>query len=79
MLLRAQAPAINDVANQIERLAFHRVEEIDQHFRIAAARAQMDIRYPDRAVFTLGLETAGFRQIQPGRHTAHFNGLHCPD
>jgi len=42
-------PAIDDVADQIHRLAVGAVEEIDQQFGGAASSAQMDIADPDRA------------------------------
>ena len=45
-----QAPAVDDVADQIQRVAVDVVEEIDQHVGVAAARAQVDVGNPDRAV-----------------------------
>ena len=39
----AQPPAIDDVTDQIERLAFDRTEKVDQHFGVAAAGAEMNV------------------------------------
>ncbi len=44
-----QSPPVDDVADQVDRLAIGVVEEIDQQFGIAALGAQMDIRNPYRA------------------------------
>jgi hypothetical protein len=43
------APAVDDVADQIHGFAVGMVEKVDQHLRVAAARAQMDVGNPDRA------------------------------
>ncbi len=45
-----ESPAIDNVADQIERIAVDMVEKVDQHFDIAAARAEMHVADPDRAV-----------------------------
>jgi hypothetical protein len=42
-------PAVDDVADQIDGLAVGMVEEVDQHLRVAAARAEMNVRDPDSA------------------------------
>jgi hypothetical protein len=61
----AQPPAIDDIADQIERLTFVRTQEIEQQLGVAAARAQVDVGNPDRAQFALGPEPARFGQIKP--------------
>src|SRR3546814_10964586 len=43
-----QTPAVDDVAHQVHGVAVDAVEEIDQHPRIAAPRAQVNVRNPDR-------------------------------
>ena len=45
-----QSPPVDDVADQIHRVAVDMVEEVDQHLRVAAAGAEMDVADPDRAV-----------------------------
>ncbi len=45
-----QPPAIDDIADQIERVGFGVTQEIEKIFGFAAARAQMDIGYPDGAI-----------------------------
>ena len=45
-----EPPSVDDVADQIDGLAIDAVEEIDQHRRVAAARAQMDVGNPDGAI-----------------------------
>jgi hypothetical protein len=45
-----QAPAVDDVADQIECIAIGMLEKIHQHVRIAAGRTQMNVRNPDRAI-----------------------------
>ena len=45
-----QAPAVDDVAHEIHRVAAGMVEEIDQHLVVAAPSAEMDVADPDRAV-----------------------------
>ena len=45
----AQLPAVDDVAHQIQRLAFGGAQEFEQRARLAARRAQVQIRDPDRA------------------------------
>ena len=45
----AQLPAVDDVADQIERLALDRVEEVDQHVGVAAGRAEVGVGDPDGA------------------------------
>src|SRR3546814_2743550 len=43
-----QSPAVDDVAHQVKRVAFDQFQEIDKQLGIAAARAEMDVGYPDR-------------------------------
>ena len=38
-----QLPAVDDVADQIERVAVHVADEVEQQLGLAAARAQMDV------------------------------------
>src|SRR3546814_9883514 len=45
-----EAPAVDDVADQIERLAIDMVEEVDQQIGVASARAEMDVADPNRAI-----------------------------
>ncbi len=45
----AQLPAVNDVADQIERLALGRLQEIEQQIGVAAGGAEMRVRDPDGA------------------------------
>ena len=70
-----QPPAVNDVANQEQRIAFDRAQEIDQHRRIATARAEVNIRNPHRAVTPLGAKPPGIGQIEPFRNAAGRAGL----
>ena len=39
-----QPPAVHDVADQIQRLAVHLVQEVAQQLRLAAPRAEVDVR-----------------------------------
>src|SRR5690606_30010279 len=57
-----EPPAVDDVADQIHGVAIHAVEKIDQHLRVASARAKMDVRYPDRAIAT-ALAILPFREM----------------
>src|SRR3546814_20325789 len=43
-------PSVDDVADQIERLAIDMVEEVDQQIGVASARAEMDVADPNRAI-----------------------------
>ena len=43
-------PAVDDVTDEVERVAVAVVKEIDQEPAIAAARAEMDVRNPDRPI-----------------------------
>ena len=45
--LLLQSPAVNDIADQIERIAVDMIEKVDQQVGVAAARAEMDVRNPD--------------------------------
>src|SRR5271166_3887569 len=45
-----QPPAVDDVANQVDRLGFGFAEKIEEEFGLATARAEMHVRNPDRAV-----------------------------
>ena len=44
------APAIDDVADQIQILAFRVLQKVEQHLRLTAARAKMNVGNPDAAV-----------------------------
>ena len=44
-----EPPAVDDVADQVEMLALVPLQEIEQQFGLAAARAEMDVRQEDRA------------------------------
>src|SRR3546814_2072583 len=43
-------PAVDDVADQIERVRIDMIEKVDQQAIVAAARAEMDVGNPDRPV-----------------------------
>ncbi len=58
--LLLQPPAINDVADQVHRLAVGVVEEVDQQLGIAPLGAEVDIADPDRAI------GAAFRPLRLG-------------
>ncbi|MGF6656117.1 hypothetical protein OKW34_006707 [Paraburkholderia youngii] len=45
-----QLPAVDDVADQVQVLRFVVAQEVEQITGLAAARAEMDIREPDRAI-----------------------------
>ncbi|MDT4876339.1 hypothetical protein FQZ97_1117710 [compost metagenome] len=47
--LSSELPAVDDVAHQVERVALHALEEIQQWNRLAARRAQVQVRYPHGA------------------------------
>src|SRR3546814_13350547 len=57
-------PTINDVADQVERIAVDMVEKVDQEPVVAAACAEVDVRYPDRPI------------APPGRPRRAY-ALHC--
>src|SRR5690606_18816509 len=48
-----QPPAVDDVADQIEMIAFGVAKKIEQQGGLAAARAEVDIGYPDRPIADL--------------------------
>src|SRR3546814_3842992 len=43
-------PTINDVADQVERIAVDMVEKVDQEPVVAAACAEVAVRYPARPI-----------------------------
>ena len=45
-----EPPAVDDVADEVKRLAIDMVEEIDQHCGVAAARAQVNVADPHRTI-----------------------------
>ena len=45
-----QTPAVDDVADQIERLAIDMVEKVDQHRGVAPARAKVNVADPYGAI-----------------------------
>ena len=45
-----EPPAVDDVAHQVEMLALVALQEVEQQFGLAAARAEMDIGQENRAV-----------------------------
>ena len=66
-----QCPAVDDVANEVERVGLVVAQEVEQEGSLAAARAEMDVRDEDRAVALrrwlvrrLGIRVEG-RQRQP--------------
>ena len=50
-----EAPAIDDVADEIHFLAVDMIEKVDQHLGVAALRPQMDIADPDGSVLTTAM------------------------
>ena len=48
-----QAPDVDDVTDQIQVLAFSMAEEVEQEFRFASARSEMNVGNPDRSKFEL--------------------------
>src|SRR5581483_155813 len=46
----AQAPAVDDVADEIEEVGLGVLEEIEEEAGLAAARAKMNVGDPDRAI-----------------------------
>jgi hypothetical protein len=50
----AQPPAIDDVAHQIDRQRIVVAQEVEQIIGLAAARSEMDVRYPDRPILEDG-------------------------
>jgi hypothetical protein len=44
----AQPPAIDDITDQVERLTFSGLQEIEQQFRIAALCTEVNVRNPNR-------------------------------
>ena len=51
---RAQLPAVDDVADQIERLALHMADEVEQQLGLTALGAQMDVGNEDGPVLADG-------------------------
>src|SRR5690606_30461654 len=49
--LLLEPPAVDDVANEIERFAVRVVEEVDQQFGVAALGPEMDVADPDGTEF----------------------------
>ena len=45
----AQLPAVDDVADEVERLALGAAQEVEQRVRLAAGRAQVQVRDPEAA------------------------------
>ena len=71
----AQAPPVDDVADEVELLGLERAQEIDQHLGLAAAGAKVDVGNPDRAIAGLGAEALGIGQVEPlGDAAASFRG-----
>jgi hypothetical protein len=72
-----EPPAVDDVADQIERLALDCVEEVEQQRRVAAARAEVDVTDPDRAVPALWPKPARFG-LGPGQPVGQGTGPRIP-
>src|SRR6185437_4970600 len=64
-----ELPAVDDVADEIERLAGVSLQEVEQKLRLAAAGPQMDIGNEDRPVIARG--THG-RRARAGRLYRHW-------
>ena len=47
--LALELPAVDDVAHQVERVALHRLEELQQRLGLTAGRAQVQVGDPDGA------------------------------
>src|SRR3546814_5795781 len=61
-----EPPAVDDVADQIERLAIDVVEEVDQQIGIAAAGAEVDVADPHGAI-AAALADDAFGHMRLGR------------
>lgn len=59
----AQPPAVDDVADQVQVLGFGMAEKIEQELGLAAARAEVDIGDPDRAVLS-GRDAAALEAVR---------------
>src|SRR3546814_1294110 len=66
-----EPPAVDDVADQIERLAIDVVEEVDQQIGIAAAGAEVDVADPHGAI-AAALADDAFRSEE---HTSELQSL----
>jgi hypothetical protein len=49
-----QPPAVDDVADEVDRLGVVVAQEVEQEVGLAAGRAEMDVGEPDRAPAPLG-------------------------
>src|SRR5207237_8102865 len=45
-----QAPAVDDVADEVDRLCFGVFEEVEQKLGLAAAGSEVQVRDPDRTI-----------------------------
>ena len=55
----AQLPAVDDVADQIQRVGFVVLQKIEQITRLAAGRSQVDVGNPQGAVVAGGMRNGG--------------------
>src|SRR5258708_3166536 len=46
----SQTPAVDDVTNKVEDLGLVVAQEVDEEIGLATARAEMNVRYPDRTI-----------------------------
>jgi hypothetical protein len=60
----AQLPAVDDVADEVEGLALHVAQEVEQGPGLAAGRAQMQVRDPDGAHRQRGRVGGGSRVLR---------------
>ncbi len=70
----AQLPAVQNVANQIQRVRFVVLQEIEQELGLATGRAEVDVGDPERAVVA-GRMGGSVRRIQV--RVGSFSG--CPE
>jgi hypothetical protein len=61
-----QAPAVDDVADQVERVGLVPLEEIEQELGLAAGRAEMHVGNPDGAVPMRGRIVDGLERPRRG-------------
>ena len=60
-----QAPHVDDVADQVELIHVHTVQEVEHQFGAALARAKMDVRQEGGAYLELGAMRWGHMLLTP--------------
>jgi hypothetical protein len=64
--LAPQLPAVDDVAHQVQRLAFQVTQKVEQRLGPAAGRAEVHVGYPGRAHLHMGRPDGPLGVIVPG-------------